>query len=101
MKLIRLGSICTVLVEDFAGKSSYNGTYAEAWLREFELLFSAVCSGKLNVIITCEKRTLLKCNEENGPHSILKNTIVLEQVSRTVKQESTSTGTIFHGFVFL
>ena len=87
MKLIRIGKICLVLVEDYAGKYHYDEVQTQAWLKEFELLYSAVCSGKLNVIITCDERFLLKCKEENDSHPLLQNPVVLKPVQRIVKEE--------------
>ena len=91
MKLIRIGRICTVLVEDFAGKFHYDEVQTQAWLKEFDLLYSVVLSGKLNVILTCEKKFLLKCKEESESHPILQNPVVLKPLKRIIKQESIGT----------
>jgi energy-coupling factor transporter ATP-binding protein EcfA2 len=91
LSCIGFGVTCVVIIEDLGGKYSFEMSVIQKWLRKFDMLYSAIKDGKLNVIITCLTDRLSLCVHESK-HPMLETVIELpKDCSVEIKKES-STG---------
>ncbi|XP_060580204.1 uncharacterized protein LOC132736991 [Ruditapes philippinarum] len=92
LSCVRFGVTCVVIIEDLGGKYSFEKSVIQKWLRKFDMLYSAVKDGKLNVIITCLTDRLLSCVHDSK-HPMLETVIELpKDCSVEIKKESSTDG---------
>lgn len=89
VKTLDLKSPCLVVIDDFAGKYRYEMDDVSKWFKAFDYLYYGTKSGKIKVIITCEKGKLEKCCKEVEAHSLLEHQVCIEESVISFKQELT------------
>ncbi|XP_060558286.1 uncharacterized protein LOC132718587 [Ruditapes philippinarum] len=90
LSCIRFGVTCVVIIEDLGGKYMFEMSVIQKWLRKFDMLYSAVKDGKLNVIITCLTDRLSSCVHDSK-HPMLETVIELPKgCSVKIKKESST-----------
>ncbi|XP_060606155.1 uncharacterized protein LOC132758493 [Ruditapes philippinarum] len=92
LSCVRFGVTCVVIIEDLGGKYTFEMSVIQKWLRKFDMLYSAVKDGKLNVIITCLTDRLISCVHDSK-HPMLETVIELpKDLSVEIKKESLTDG---------
>ncbi|XP_053388462.1 uncharacterized protein LOC128551590 [Mercenaria mercenaria] len=90
LRCIRFGVTCVVVIEDLGGKYTSEMAVVQKWLRKFDMLYSAVKDGKLNIIITCVPDKLSGIAKKSK-HPILEAVLTLPKRRVVkIKQEPSS-----------